>query len=827
MVVAVATSLILATIGSVLAWRSYEDRVAREQDLIAETAVEAAVATEQFFAARIAVLESVAQIPAMANEEVENMPPLLEAAAIQQLGFSGGVGWVDRGGVMRAHSSSEAMPLDLSDRAFVRNVLDSGVPVVGDVVVGELSGEVLVIIAVPTSSDGRVNGAVVGALRADRFDIKVPRLVRPRYEIYVLGQEGQVIIVDGHVGPLTEPVNQGMVAAETSGLGTGVLGAPDRIFAVTKVDDARWTIVVEQDRSLILSGSRSRFFGEVAVLVLLGLLTIAGALVAARRINASNRQIIESGRGLEALESLSEALSAAPETADVAEAALEVFGRVFDTELVAVGLIDRNSRMRVHVITDRLDTGGTDIPDELVPLTTSTVLTDAYSHDGPLVLSAAELTERYPRLRLESDVSGAMVLRFTGRNAHGVVGIFLRNDFPPPGPDVELFSRMVPLLGDAFGRASAAENERLASRAFQHALLPRDTIALSVGLQRAVRYMAAVGDVEVGGDWYDLWMIDEHRVGAVVGDVVGRGVEAAATMGQLRSALRATVATASTPGEALANLDGLTGHISGASSATVILGELEPATGVVRLASAGHLPPIVARGGNVEVLYEVKGTPIGFLKQKTRRRTSEIRLGPEDTLVLYTDGLVERRSETIDDGIERLRGIIEKNLDVGVEALADAILKDCLELDHRDDVALIILRPVGSRPRHFTRSAPVDDFSELLAELRAWLDDQPEPVAGTIMSRVEEALDTVVAATASDPSGDVVVAVDTASSEDELLMTIEYRRGSFGPETDRINRLLLRQWEFGELAMSGPRMRFAVGSSISNRPPADFSRGSR
>src|SRR5690606_24008801 len=123
------------------------------------------------------------------------------------------------------------------------------------------------------------------------------------------------------------------------------------------------------------------------------------------------------------------------------------------------------------------------------------------------------------------------------------------------------------------------------------------------------------------------------------------------------------------------------------------------------------------RDGNVEVLYEVKGTPIGFLNQKTRRRTSEITLGPEDTLVLYTDGLVERRSETIDDGIERLRGIIEKNLDVGVEALADAILKDCLELDHRDDVALIILRPVGSRPRHFTRSAPVDDFSELLAEL--------------------------------------------------------------------------------------------------------------
>src|SRR5690606_31990809 len=122
-IVAVSASLLLATIGSVLAWRSYEERVARETDQVRAQAIEAADATSQFFAARLAALESVAQMPAMVEEDVENMAPLLEAAAIQQLGFSGGVGWVDRSGMLRAHSTINEVPVDLSDRAFVQHVL--------------------------------------------------------------------------------------------------------------------------------------------------------------------------------------------------------------------------------------------------------------------------------------------------------------------------------------------------------------------------------------------------------------------------------------------------------------------------------------------------------------------------------------------------------------------------------------------------------------------------------------------------------------------------------------------------------------------------------
>src|SRR5690606_32002385 len=147
-----------------------------------------------------------------------------------------------------------------------------------------------------------------------------------------------------------------------------------------------------------------------------------------------------------------------------------------------------------------------------------------------------------------------------------------------PRPRIRIFETMVATLGEALERAAAVEAERGASRAFQRALLPRDTIGADVPLQRAVRYLSAT-EVEVGGDWYDLWLLDDDRVGVVVGDVVGRGVEAAAAMGQLRSGLRAIAASAGTPQDALDRLDAFAHQIAGRPSATAIFGILDLRSG--------------------------------------------------------------------------------------------------------------------------------------------------------------------------------------------------------------------------------------------------------
>lgn len=811
-IAAVSASVLLAVIGSVLSWRTYEDRIVRERETAVDAALIAASSTSQFFAARLAALEALAQLLAPAEDDLEAIGSLLAAAALQQLGFSGGVGWVDRAGFLRAHSATLELPVDLSDRPFVRSVLTEGSPAVGHVVSGRVIDEALVVIAVPTFNGEMITGVLIGYLNADRFGTNVPSLVQVRFQTRVVDRVGRLILVDGRLAPMVEVLNPEVLAGAAGRVGTGLMGEPSRIMGIARAEEAGWTIVVDQDRSLLLSGSRGRFLGELAILVLLSALTSAAAMLAARRMNLSHRQMLAGARSLDALETLTESLSAAPSTKDVADAALSVFGKTFKASLVSIGLLDRDDRMKVFMIADEMLPADPDSPDEVVPLDSRSVLTDAFEASEPVVLSRQQLSHRYPDLETPTGASGAMVRRFLGRNAKGAVGLFVSGDFPPSDSDQELFSMMVPLLGDAFGRAAAAESEQQASRAFQQALLPRDTIDPDVNLQRAVRYIAAVGNVEVGGDWYDLWMVDERQVGAVVGDVVGRGVHAAAAMGQLRSSLRAAIIASTLPDQALARLDDLTRQINDSPSATVVLGIFDTVSRSINMASAGHLPPIHSGASETRVIKEMKGSPIGFLSYPTTRVSMNLQLDLEDTVVLYSDGLVERRDEPIDQGIERLRGVVHANRSMGVEALADVILERCLEIDNPDDVALVVLRPVGPYPKHFTRTARVDDFSPLLNSLEGWLAAQnhrPE-TSQFVVSRVEEALAVVAQCVAVDPTGEVLVEVEGGENLDVIL---EFRRTTFGAETDRVNRMILRLWRYGEMTRSGPRLQLRIGAA--------------
>ena len=295
--------------------------------------------------------------------------------------------------------------------------------------------------------------------------------------------------------------------------------------------------------------------------------------------------------------------------------------------------------------------------------------------------------------------------RFVGAEATGAIGIYLRKDFPPAEADLGSSRRWPRCSATLRARRGRREGSGTRSRTFQDALLPQDSLGIDVPLQRAVRYQAAVGDVEVGGDWYDLWMIDDHRVGIVVGDVVGRGVVAAAAMGQLRSAVRAAVGAAMTPTDALGYVDALTRQITGSAGATVVLGVLDLRNGSVRLASAGHLPPLVVEKEGVRVLWDMSGTPLGFFPSGISRRGMALKLEPEDTLVLYSDGLIERRDEVIDEGIARAAKVLEQHSDHPVEALADAMLDQMAIPDNPDDVALVVVRP-DKPPRHFTGVGP-------------------------------------------------------------------------------------------------------------------------
>ena len=182
----------------------------------------------------------------------------------------------------------------------------------------------------------------------------------------------------------------------------------------------------------------------------------------------------------------------------------------------------------------------------------------------------------------------------------------------------------------------------------------------------------------MGGDWYDVIELPNGRLGVSVGDVVGRGLHAAAAMGQLRSALRSVALDCRGPAATLEGLDRFAASSPGTELATVVYGELDPASGEFCYACAGHPPPVIHIDGRTEVL-DAGRSPLlaaGFLGP----RNESLRvLAPGTTIVMYTDGLVERRGEPFDDGIQRLRDALEAAGDVDLDVLSDILARKLLE----------------------------------------------------------------------------------------------------------------------------------------------------
>jgi serine phosphatase RsbU (regulator of sigma subunit) len=182
------------------------------------------------------------------------------------------------------------------------------------------------------------------------------------------------------------------------------------------------------------------------------------------------------------------------------------------------------------------------------------------------------------------------------------------------------------------------------------------------------------------------------RLGIAVGDVVGRGIKAAATMGQLRNALRACAYDADGPADALDRLHALLEGLGRPTFATVVHLVLDPAAGVLDFASAGHLPPLVLRAsGEPEFAEPPRCPPIGAPWTRPAGQT-RLELRPGDVLLLYTDGLIEERDRSLDDGLADLRRAAA-GAPGDLDALADHVLAELLAgRDGTDDVALLAVR---------------------------------------------------------------------------------------------------------------------------------------
>ncbi|HEY2429202.1 MAG TPA: SpoIIE family protein phosphatase [Acidimicrobiales bacterium] len=225
----------------------------------------------------------------------------------------------------------------------------------------------------------------------------------------------------------------------------------------------------------------------------------------------------------------------------------------------------------------------------------------------------------------------------------------------------------------------------------QRSMLPRADVTSVDGLDVAARCVPAAGHAEVGGDWYDVIRSRSGGVGLVMGDVMGRGVHAAAIMGQIRTAVRAYAKLGLSPGEVLRALDELMIDVGEAEIATCIYAVLDPATCQLRFANAGHVPPLVARpGGLTSSLEADQGPPLGAGVGGYKEHTWSL---PEDAiLAFYTDGLVESHGHDLEDGIRAFADVLS-----GDGSSLDRLCDEAIESMARvaggaDDTALLLVR---------------------------------------------------------------------------------------------------------------------------------------
>ncbi|WP_225834324.1 PP2C family protein-serine/threonine phosphatase [Streptomyces sp. NK08204] len=256
----------------------------------------------------------------------------------------------------------------------------------------------------------------------------------------------------------------------------------------------------------------------------------------------------------------------------------------------------------------------------------------------------------------------------------------------------ELLARLGSLTAQARERAELQRTQVELAVALQRGMLPRDLPA-APGLHLAVRYAPACSGLNVGGDWYDAFALPDGRIGLSIGDVQGHNIEAAAFMGQVRAGLRALASVTGEPGELLGRTNDLLLSLGSELFATCTFMRLDPATGELESARAGHIPFVWATAdGKSGVVDDEGGPPLG-IQHGMDYPVTRHRLTTGGVFVLLTDGVVEGPRLTIEDGLEqvvRLAGIAAVS---GLEshALAAAVIKGAESVGHEDDAAVLVV----------------------------------------------------------------------------------------------------------------------------------------
>ena len=334
--------------------------------------------------------------------------------------------------------------------------------------------------------------------------------------------------------------------------------------------------------------------------------------------------------------------------------------------------------------------------------------------------------------------------------------------------DQTLLTVLAGRLGQGLQRVHQVDQQRETALALQHAILgPAD---LPHGF--AVRYQAASRPLQVGGDWYDIFDLDDGRIAMVVGDCVGHGLAAATVMGQVRSACRALLFDNPSPGAALAGMDRFAARLPGAQCTTAVCAVLNPETGELVYSSAGHPPPILVHAdGTTQMLDDGHTIALG-VRPDWSRPEARVTVPARATLLLYTDGLVERRRTALGQGISRAAALVQDGRASTLDDLANHIMSGLAPGGgYQDDVVLLLYRHPA--PLELTFPADVSHLAPARTALRSWLTRtrlDPEQAMNVLVAAGEAVANAIEHGHRDKPEG--TISLGATALVDQVQLTI-------------------------------------------------------
>lgn len=418
---------------------------------------------------------------------------------------------------------------------------------------------------------------------------------------------------------------------------------------------------------------------------------------------------------------------------------------------------------------------------------------DLASDQGPLVLTSEDVR------RLEvSDRDASYLVVPMGQTEDPIAAVLLgrRAGVQPFVADELMVARVVvDRVSVAIHQARLYEEQRDIAFTLQRNLLGPTSVAINEQLRVEAEYRPAVNTMSVGGDWFDVIQRPDGRVALAIGDVVGHGLAAAATMGKLSSALHALALGTTNPTELLQQLDAFARRSDGGGMATLAYLVIDLHTGDIDYIVAGHPPPLViAPNGRASFLWEGRGSPLAVFRHGDASMAST-RIEPGSKIILYTDGLIERRGEPIDDSLDRLRHNAAAHNQDDPRAMTHAIISAMLDDHPQTDDVVTLVASVDRLGRMFHReyAAQPDQLVEIRRTVGAWMEESPaidEMLTQDVLLGLDEAVSNAIEhayfGEAPDP---ISVVIRLHESAERLIVTVtdngRWRAQSTGPDRGR------------------------------------------